>query len=116
MNLCPLLCILLRILRGRLVELSPVILVHICSTRLHRIIRDRLHQQVLRRCQHAHDLGARLPGLGFQDSDAHAAVLVEGHVRVPDSRLEVDLGGLERVVGGEDEEELEFPALKENLG
>jgi len=31
---------------------------------------------------------------------------------MPDSRLEVDLGWLEGVVGGEDEEELEFTALK----
>lgn len=39
-------------------------------------------------------------------------MLVEGHVGVPDPRLEVDLGGLEGVVGGEDEEELEFAALQ----
>jgi hypothetical protein len=38
-------------------------------------------------------------------------VLIEGHVRVPDSCLEVYLGWLEGVVGGEDEEELEFAAL-----
>jgi hypothetical protein len=39
-------------------------------------------------------------------------MLVEGHVRVPNSCLEVDLGRLEGVVGGKDEEELEFTALE----
>jgi hypothetical protein len=38
-------------------------------------------------------------------------VLVEGDVWVEDTGFERDLGGFERVVGGEDEEELEFSAL-----
>jgi len=108
----PLLRILLRILRRRLIKLRSIILEHLCSTRLHCIIWNWLHKQILGRRQHTQDLGARLPGLGFQDADAHAAVLVEGHVRVPDSRLEVYLGGLKGVVGGKDEEELEFAALE----
>lgn len=42
-------------------------------------------------------------------------MLVEGHVRVPDSRLEVYLGRLEGIVGGQDEEELEFAALRKAM-
>ena len=98
-----LLRMLLRILRRRLVKLRPIILEHFCCTRLHRIIWNRLNQQVLRCRQHAQDLAAWFPSLGLEDTDAHAAMFVEGHIRVPDSRLEVDLGRLERVVGGEDE-------------
>lgn len=32
---------------------------------------------------------------------------------MPDPSLEIDLRGLEGVIGGEDEEELEFAALEE---
>jgi len=39
-------------------------------------------------------------------------VLVEGYVGVPDASLEVDFWGLERVLGGEDKQELEFTALR----
>jgi len=42
-------------------------------------------------------------------------MLVECHVRVPDSRLEVYLGRLEGIVGGQDEEELEFAALRKAM-
>lgn len=38
-------------------------------------------------------------------------MLVEGDVGVPDAGFEGDLGGLERVVGWEGEEELELTAL-----
>jgi hypothetical protein len=41
-------------------------------------------------------------------------VLVEGDVWVEDTGFERDLGRLERVVGWEDEEELEFPALRKD--
>jgi hypothetical protein len=69
----------------------------------------------LRRSQHRHDLAAWLPSFRFQDTDTHRTVLVEGHVGVVDSGLERDLGGLEWVVGWEDEEELEFAALEERI-
>jgi hypothetical protein len=42
-------------------------------------------------------------------------MLVESHVRVPDSCLEIYLGWLEGVIGGQDEEELEFAALEEKV-
>jgi hypothetical protein len=64
--------------------------------------------------QDTHDLTAWFPSLWFKDSDAHAAVLVEGDVGVEDTGFERDLGGFERVVGGEDKEELEFSALRED--
>jgi len=38
-------------------------------------------------------------------------VFVKGYVGVEDAGFEVDLGGFEWVVGGEDEEEFEFTAL-----
>jgi hypothetical protein len=41
-------------------------------------------------------------------------VLVEGDVWVEDTRFERDLGGLERVVGWEDKEELEFSTLEKD--
>lgn len=104
--------ILLGVLSRSLVELRPVILIHLSSRRLNRIIRNRLDQQILGCCQDTRDLGARLPRLGLQDTDAHGAVFIEGDVGVPDAGLEGDFGGLEGVVGGKDEEELEFTALK----
>ncbi len=38
-------------------------------------------------------------------------MLVECNVGVVDSGLEVDFGGFERVVGGEDEKQLKFATL-----
>lgn len=112
----PLLCILLRVLPRLLIKRRPIIVKLLRRARLHRIVRHRLDQQLLRRQQHARDLGARFPRLGLQDANAHAAVLVKGDVGMPDASLEVDLGRLEGVVGGEDEEEFEFTALENMSG
>ena len=108
-----LLCILLRIIPRLLIEACTIILEFLGRVRLDRIVRDRLHKQLLCRQQDAHDLGAGLPGLRLEDADAHAAVLVKGDIWVPDAGLEGDLWGLEGVFGGEDEKEFEFSALGE---
>ena len=104
--------ILLRPLPRLLIKSLPILLKLLRGTLLHRIIRNRLHHQLLRSRQHAHDLARWLPGVGFEDADAHAAVLVEGYVGVPDAGLEGELGGLEGVFVGEGEEKVEFAALE----
>ena len=80
--------ILLRPIPRLLIKSLPILLKLLRSTLLHRIIRNRLHHQLLRGRQHAHDLARWFPSVGFEDADAHAAVLVEGYVGVPDAGLE----------------------------
>jgi hypothetical protein len=106
-----LLCVLLGILLCLFIKHFSPILILVCSILLHCIIRYGLHKKLLSSSQDAHDLTAWFPRLWFEDSNAHAAVLVEGDIRVEDTGFERDLGGFEGVVGGEDEEELEFSAL-----
>ena len=103
--------ILLRPIPRLLIKSLPILLKLLRSTLLHRIIRNRLHHQLLRGRQHAHDLARWFPSVGFEDADAHAAVLVEGYVGVPDAGLEGEFGGLEGVFVGEGEEKVEFAAL-----
>lgn len=106
-SLCPLLRGLSRLLIKRL----AIILILLARTRLDRIIRNWLNQQLLRRSQDRHDLRAWFPSLGLENADAHAAVLVVGDVGVEDAGLEVDLWGLEGVFVWKGQEELEFAAL-----
>jgi hypothetical protein len=106
-----LLCIFLGILFCLFIKYLSPILILVRGILLHCIIRYGLHKKLLSSSQDAHDLTAWFPRLWFEDSNAHAAVLVEGDVWVEDTGFERDLGGLERVVGWEDEEELEFSAL-----
>lgn len=75
------------------------------------IVGNGLDQQVLCRDQHIQDTAARLPHVSLQYPNAHASLLVEGDVGVPDAGLEVDSGGLEGVFNRKIEEELEFTAL-----
>jgi hypothetical protein len=96
--LTPSLSILLRILPRHPIKLLPILPIRIRRTALHRIIRNRLDQQILRRRQHAQNPRRGFPGLGFENADAHGAVLVEGYVGVPDAGLEGDFGGFEGVV------------------
>jgi hypothetical protein len=104
--------ILLHILLRLFLKPLPIILKHLRRARLQRIIRVRLHQQTLRRQQNIQDLAAWFPGFRFEDADAHASFFVKGDVGVPDAGYEVDGGRFEGVFFGEDEEELEFPALR----
>lgn len=104
--------ILLHILLRLFLKPLPIILEHFRRARLQCIIRVGLHQQALRRQQNIQDLAAWFPGFRFEDADAHASFFVKGDVGVPDAGYEVDGGRFEGVFFGEDEEELEFPALR----
>lgn len=94
-----------------LVKLFAIIFVKICRICLNSVIRDRLHQELLGCSQDRCQLARRLPDISLEHAQAHRAVLVVGDVRMVDLGLEVELGRFERVVGRQDEEELEFAAL-----
>ena len=96
---------------GILLELLAVLLVLVCDRRLNRIVNIRLNQQRLDEAQHGNDLVWRLPLIGPKQSQAHGAFVVVAHVGVVDFRSEADDRGLEWVLVGEVDLELEMAAL-----
>jgi len=74
-------------------------------------IRIRLQHQVPRHPQYRRDLATGLPLITAKDAKTHAALVIVRDVGMVDLGLEREGRGLERVVLGKREEELEGSAL-----
>lgn len=97
----PLFTVLLCELLGVLHELRPVFAVFLGQVGPQRVVGLRGAHQVDETLDHLLGSRGRLPVLDADDGQAHLALLV--HIGVVDFCLEGDLGGLEGVLGGEDE-------------
>lgn len=78
---------------------------------LDSIVRLGRRQNRPDKLEHVDDLVGRLPGVGAQDAQAHAAVFVVGDVWVVDFGAEADEGWLEGVFFGEGDVEFEMAVL-----
>lgn len=96
----------------RAIKLLPLILELLRDRHLHRIVWHRLGQDLARELQHRRDLAGRLPLVGAQHAEAHAALVVVADVGVVDLRLEGERRWLEGVFAREGEEEVEAAALR----
>lgn len=99
-------CVIFRIL----VEYISLAAVLIRDTRLERVIRVGLDEQLAHGLEHLAQLGGGLPVLGFEGRDANVARAVVGHVRMVDARVEGDERGLEGVVVGQANDKAEEAA------
>lgn len=92
---------------GLLLPRGPVVAVLVGDALLERVVGLGLDEQVAHGLEHGGDLCAGLPVLGLEDAEADVAEGVVCDVWVVEPGDELDDGGLEGVVGGEDEEDAE---------
>lgn len=84
----------------------------LCDPSLDGIIGHRFCEQLTRELQHCQNLGTRLPFVGPKHAQAHASLVIVGHIGMVDLRFEGDGRGFEGVFGGKGQVKLEFAVLR----
>lgn len=89
--------------------------VFVGNTRLEGIVRVRFAQEVLDGFEHGAYATAGFPAFALEDPDADAALVVKGHIRVPDARGKVNNGRFKGIRDGEVDVEEEAASLRINV-
>lgn len=105
------LCISLHPLLGDLFKLLCIRLVLLRNGHLDSVVGVGLDEQAPHHVEHGSDAIGRLPLVGAQHADAHAALVIVADIGVIDAGREGDLRRLEGVFVGETYEELEGGVL-----
>jgi hypothetical protein len=108
--------VFLDMLLHRLVKRGPVGLVLLRNAIFKRAIELGLFQEIAKRLQDGVELGARLPGIRLQETQADVAEIIVCHIGVVDGGDKLDDRGLEGVIGGKVEEDAEFAWVIDGRG